>query len=77
MSFFLEDPKGNSRDKSWQVKLYEISKNKDIQASWSSDIGDIGNGSLGQGPHEEKRPDEPINLFGHGSNCHIQIITAV
>lgn len=57
--------------------MYEISKDKEIQESWSSDIGDIGNGSPGRDPHEAKQPDERDDLFGQGNNRLIQIIIIV
>lgn len=38
----LEDLTGNSREKLWYLKLYEICKDKGVQASGRSDEVDIG-----------------------------------
>ena len=45
--FFFEGLTVNSRYKQRQVELHEISKDKGILTSESSDIGNVGNESLG------------------------------
>ena len=44
--YFLENPMVNPRDKLRMVDSYEISKDKDVQASVGSDVVDVGNVTL-------------------------------
>lgn len=54
--FFFEGPMVNSRYKQKHVELHEISKDKGILTSESSEIGNVRNESPSQVPLEEEQP---------------------
>ena len=67
--YFLENPMANPRDRPRMVDFYEISKDKDVQASGGSDVVDVGNLTPGQGPLDEEQPEicRPVRIRKHPS----------